>query len=365
MNIPNRTEYLKKQGHQGQKIMGVLPALYPRELLWAFDILPAEIWDPPGDILHANAHLQTTICPVVKRSLEFILTESPIINTGYLFPHTCDSLQNLATQVKDLIGVPVPVHTFYNPKGSYNRASRKYYTDILENFMTELETIHGSLDPQKLLTACMLGWEIDIKRIEIQNARMANRLPLSNVDYFKLIRAAEFMLPNDYLEVLKSVELTDTVSPPKTRILISGILPPGDEALQFLDELNISIGADDLLASSRRLPADTMDAPEIPFEYLTDRFFLQPPCSTRAGSLDVRSRHIHQLISKSDTQAVWFNMVKFCEPELFDHHLLVKELKKSGLPVLTLDTELQSGIAGQDRTRLEAFSEILLTEVVA
>jgi len=364
MNIPNRSEYLKELAQSDQKIMGVLPALYPRELLWAFDIHSAEIWDPPGEILHANAHLQTTICSIVKRSLEFILKEPDVINAGYLFPHTCDSLQNLGTQVKDLIGVSLPVYTFYNPKGSFNTTTTTYYRDILQNFQSSLEASYGPLDSEKLLAACVLSHKIDSHLITVQHARMTDQLPLSNSEYFKLMRAQEYLLPSDYLSLLEQVDILD--QPAKTtgiRLMVSGILPPTPEILEFLDELGVSVVADDLLAVSRRIPKFPMDPPTSALDYLTDRFFILPPCSTRGGDLDERLYHLSKLMNESQAQGLLFDIVKFCEPELFDHRLLVKTLRERNIPVLTLETELHNHISGQDKTRIEAFTELLFDMV--
>ncbi len=364
LSIPERSEYLKILSDSDQKIMGVLPALYPRELLWAFDLHAAEIWDPPGDILHANAHLQTTICPVVKKSLEFILKEPDVINTGYLFPHTCDSLQNLGTQVKDLIGVSLPVYTFYNPKGSFNNTTTKYYREILQNFQSMLEVSYGTLDSEKLQAACLLGHRIDSRLMDIQEARQTDRLLLGNQEYFQLMRAQEYLLPKDYMSLLEQVEILDQPSEgAKARILVSGILPPSPQILDFLDKLGVSIVADDLLAGSRRLPKFPMDPPDSPLDYLTDRFFILPPCSTRGGDLDERLHQLNKRSKSSKAQGVLFDLVKFCEPELFDHRLLVKTLREQKIPVLTLETELDSHLSGQDKTRIEAFIELLFEMV--
>ena len=366
MNIPDRSEYLNKLAKSGQKIMGVLPALYPRELLWAFDIHAAEVWDPPGEILHANAHLQATICPFVKKSLEFILKEPQIINAGYLFPHTCDSLQNLGTQVKDLIGVSLPVYTFYNPKGSFNNTTIKYYQDILQNFQSALEVIYGPLDPEKLQAACELSHRIDSHLLEIQQARMTDNLSMNNMEYFELMRAQEYLLPRDYVKHLEQVEILDQpVEKSAARIVVSGILPPPPETLDFLDDLGVRIVADDLLAVSRRIPKFAMDPPGSPQDYLTDRFFVLPPCSTRGGDLDERLHYLNTRMNDSRAQGILFDMVKFCEPELFDHRFLVKTLRERDVPVLTLETELENHISGQDKTRIEAFCERLFDLVSA
>ena len=366
ISIPKRSGYLTNLARSGRKIMGVLPALYPRELLWAFEIHSAEIWDPPGDILHANAHLQTTICPIVKKSLEFILKEPEIINAGYLFPHTCDSLQNLGTQVEDLIGVKVPTYSFYNPKGDFNSTTTRYYQDILQDFQKTLELVHGPLDPDKLLGACKLGHQIDTLLIDLHEARKTGRLSLNNAEYFSVIRSQEYLLPDEYLELLGTIDIhDDVVATPKARLLVSGILPPALEILELLDELDVSVVADDLLSSSRRIPKFKLDAPQSPLEYLSDRFFVLPPCSTKTGDLDERFHYLTSIIKNSHTHGVLFDIVKFCEPELFDHRTLVKLLRKNNIPVLTLETELQGNISGQVRTRIEAFVELLLEMDVA
>ena len=55
---PARKAYLlQQQQDYNRRLLGVFPAQYPREILWAMNILPVEIWDPPLDITHANAHL--------------------------------------------------------------------------------------------------------------------------------------------------------------------------------------------------------------------------------------------------------------------------------------------------------------------
>jgi len=360
MMIPNRKEYLQQQAQAGQKIMGVLPALYPKELLWAFDIISAEIWDPPGEILKANAHLQATICPVVKRGLEFILKDSTLVNSGYLFPHTCDSLQNLGSQVRDLIGTPQPVYTFYNPKGTFNNATQNYYLELLRDFQSILEAAHGPLDPEKLIAACELGFAIDEQLLKIQSSRLSDQLDLTNLEYFQILRAGEYLSPEDYFDILSQVKIADHPAHSKNkRLLLSGILPPDAETLSLLDELGVTIVAEDLLSGSRRLPIAQLDAPADPYEYLADRHFILPPCSTRASSLDERFHHLNKLISTSNAQGVLFNIVKFCEPELFDHRYLVKTIKKSGTPILSIETELLPGMSGQDRTRIEAFTEML------
>jgi len=65
-----RKEYLMRQKEEkGRKLFGIFPAYYPKEILWAMNVLPVEVWDPPLEVNHANAHLQPYICSVVKLGL--------------------------------------------------------------------------------------------------------------------------------------------------------------------------------------------------------------------------------------------------------------------------------------------------------
>ena len=52
-------------------------------------------------------------------------------------------------------------------------------------------------------------------------------------------------------------------------------------------------------------------------------------------------------------------MIKFCEPELFDVPLIRRRFEANGVPVLYLESELESALTGQTVTRLEAFVEML------
>lgn len=93
------------------------------------NVVPVEIWDPPLKVSHANAHVQPYICSVVKLGLELILQGKCDDLDGFLFPHTCDSIQNLASIVYNYLGMEKPCYFFYHPKAPYRDSSRLYYLE--------------------------------------------------------------------------------------------------------------------------------------------------------------------------------------------------------------------------------------------
>jgi benzoyl-CoA reductase/2-hydroxyglutaryl-CoA dehydratase subunit BcrC/BadD/HgdB len=357
---PSRREYLRQQKeNHGRHILGVFPAYYPREILWAMNALPAEIWDPPLAVSHANAHLQPYICSVVKLGLELILQGKCDDLDGFLFPHTCDSIQNLASIVYDYLGLDKPCYFFYNPKAPYRDSSRQYYLEQLKGLASRLEKQLGPLDPSQLKKRVEQGQELAALLRELYNLRAKGRLSASNAEFYQVIRLVEYLHPDDFIPLLKEFVATSKgLVRGGPAVILSGILPNPPEILTLLDNLGVRIADDDLLCCGRRLPVPPSRA-EDPFKALAESYFDMPPCTTKDSPVDKRIEYLVHKITVSGAKGVIFYMVKFCEPELFDVPQLVEELKKNGVPNLVIDSEIHQGVSGQLATRVEAFVEMI------
>jgi len=357
---PSRKEYLRQQkGIHGRHIFGVFPAQYPREILWAMNALPVEIWDPPLEVSQANAHLQPYICSVVKLGLELILQGKCEDLDGFLFPHTCDSIQNLASIVCDYLGINKPCCFFYHPKAPYRKSSRIYYLEQLKGLASRLEKQLGPLDPSKLKQGVEQGREVASLLGELYQMRGRGEFCASNAEFYQVIRQGEFLHPDDFVPLLgEFMEAFRGRADSGPAVILSGGLPSPPEILTLLDELGVRVTDDDLLACSRRLLVPPAKA-EDPFEALAECYFAMPPCTTKGSAVSERVDHLLEKIENSGAKGVIFNMVKFCEPELFDVPQLRAALKKRGLPSLVIDSELNQGISGQLTTRVEAFVEMI------
>jgi benzoyl-CoA reductase/2-hydroxyglutaryl-CoA dehydratase subunit BcrC/BadD/HgdB len=354
-----RKEYLIKQKKMGRHIFGVFPAQYPREILWAMNVVPVEIWDPPLEITGANAHLQPYICSVVKLGLELILQGKCDDLDGFLFPHTCDSIQNLASIVNDYLGMEKPCYFFYHPKAPFRDSSRIFYKEQLKGLAALLEKQLGPLDFSKLNQCVEQGRQVTSLLRELYNMRAKGELAASNAQFYRVIRQGEFLVPDDFIPLLKEFLTASkgrSVAGPS--VILSGVLPNPPEILALLDELGVRVADDDFLSCSRRLLVPFSQAQD-PFEAMAETYFAMPPCTTKGSSIEERLEFLLGKIKVSGARGVIFYMVKFCEPELFDVPQLVKELKKRGLATLVIDSELNQGLSGQLNTRVEAFVEMI------
>jgi len=355
-----RKEYIKIQKEiHGRHPFGVFPAQYPKEILWAFDILPVEIWDPPLEVTSANAHLQPYICSVVRLGLELILQGKGADLEGFLFPHTCDSIQNLASIVYDYLGLDKPCYFFYHPKQPYKDAARVYYRDQLKSLVARLERQFGPLDHAELRRRVAQGQELAAMTERLYDLRAKGRLRASNEAYYRVLRQGEYLHPDDFMPVLQAfLESAEGEATQAVSVILSGVLPNPPEMLTLLDSAGIRVSEDDFLCCSRRLRVPHSNA-EDPFEALTDGYFAMPPCTTKDSPLSSRVDSLLEKVEKCGASGVIFYVVKFCEPELFDVPELVEALKEKGISTLVMDVEINQGFGGQLATRIEAFAEMI------
>jgi benzoyl-CoA reductase/2-hydroxyglutaryl-CoA dehydratase subunit BcrC/BadD/HgdB len=359
-SIPSRKEYLRHQKHiHGRRLFGLFPAYFPREILWAMNGLPVEIWDPPLKVSHANTHLQPYICPVAKRGLELILQGQADEVEGFLFPHTCDSIQNLASIIRDYLGPDKPCYFFYNPKAPYRDSSHHYYVEELKGLVSRLEKQLGPLDLSELNRRTEQGERVGAVLRELYDVRARSELDVSNVEFYRVIRLGEYLHPDDFLPRLETFlkESQGRVSE-GVGVVLSGVLPDPPEILSLLDNLGVRVVEDDLLNCGRRLII-TGNEGEDPFEVLARRYFALPPCSTRASPLTERVDHLLKKMERTGARGAIFNMIKFCEPEFFDLPPLIGALKSKGCATLVVESELTPGLSAQLTTRVEAFVEMM------
>ncbi len=355
-----RKEYIITQKEKGRNLMGMFPAIYPKEVFWSFNILPVEIWDPTIEIRAANAHLQSYICSVARLGLELIIQGKCDFLEGFLFPHTCDSIQNLASIVNDFTEPPKQCYFLYHPKASSKAAARDFYRKQLDDLICSLEKQFGPLDQDLLVLRTAQASKISSLMREAYNLRASNKLATSNREFYEVIRRNEYLFPDDlipelqnFLEQKKTVESKNQIP-----VILSGILPNPPELLNLLDDLGIRIAHDDLLAGSRRLFPQRNEQTES-LDQITEGYFSLPPCSTKGSAISERGQYLSRLIDQTGAKGVIFNVVKFCEPEWFDVPNLRTVIKNKGIPSLVLDTELNQGLSGQICTRVEAFVEMI------
>lgn len=356
-----RKPYLEAQKSQhGRSVLASLPIFYPKPLFTAMNICVAEVWGPPGQPHNAEmGRIQTYVCPVVRNALAFLAGDGARVADGAFFPHTCDSIQGLATVLPDLGGWDRPVIHFLHPKGPRRESTLVYLDAELRKLAQNLERFTGrELSPERLRWAIELHREIDTTTLRILSRRAC--LDIRDHELYTTLRKGEYLWPEDYLTELKGLEARLGEQPVQRGIpvMLSGIVPEPMSIFEHLNEAGAYVAADDYAAIGRRVVAYPDTLPDDPFKALIEIYFAAPPCSTRALTMAPRREYLLEMIRSRGVKGVIFHTVTFCEPELFDLPILKSNIARLGTPMLHLESELEPTLSGQTITRLEAFVEM-------
>ncbi|MBW2525995.1 MAG: 2-hydroxyacyl-CoA dehydratase [Deltaproteobacteria bacterium] len=355
LDIPSRGDVIRRHRDAGGRIAGVFPIHYARALLRAFGILPVEVWGPPGyDYTESDAHLQAYTCSIVRAGLAFRLQGGLDATDLLLVPHGCDSLQGLGSVLLDFLDPGKPVLTLYAPRGEGPDAVQ-FLADELGAMRHHLGAITG-LDPsdEELGEAIELEEMADHALAELYGARPL--LPLSDRDFYQVVRAREYLPAEDFLELSETtLQLRGEQPLSGVPLLVSGVLPEPTELFDAIADAGAWIAADDFLCTGRRLyPAG--DSPK-PLRRMAQSLLGAPPDSTRGSTVEARAAHLIALCRARSVKAAVFYIVKFCEPEQFYLPLLRKALEQHGIRSVEIEVDISEPYPHQATTRLEALLE--------
>jgi len=277
-----------------------------------------------------------------------------------LFPHTCDSIQGLASLAPAWGGWSKPAFRFIHPKGDLRASLRTFLEAELRALATQLASLTGrEVRAEALAEAIALHDAID--GVKHRLLRERRHLPLADRDLYALLRRGEYLWPTDHLAELRDAEAQLTEAPVQNGVplMVTGYVPEPAALFDILGEAGALIVADDYAAVGRRVVSQPPAAQDDPVATLAERQLAAPPCPTRGQSQATRIDYLSRLFHDSGAAGVVVHTVKFCEPELFDVPAIRKHFSAANVPVLLLEGELEAELSGQMVTRIEAFVEMV------
>ena len=355
--IPRRSEVIQNHKEKGGQIAAVFPIHYPRGLFRAFDILPVEVWGPPGvDTSQADAHLQAYVCTIVKNGLSFLLSGGLDGCDYIVVPHGCDSLQGLGSILLDFVKPRQTVLPIYLPRQDRD-ASIEFLTDEFKSVEERLRKTTGKKPSVSDLTKAVHREEAaDQVLKDLFNRR--TRLRLSNLEFYRLVRSREYLPAEVFAEIGHST--LEQGGEPDTKgipLVLSGLVPEPMELLEVITKADGVVVADDFACSGRRLY--TAGKGTEPHRRMANSILTAAPDSTRGSSIEDRIRHLKKLVESSGAKGIIFYDIKFCEPEQFYLPQVRAALDQAGIRSVAMEGDLDQQIGQQLVTRIEAFLETL------
>jgi len=355
MEIPTRATIIKQVKKSGLKIAAVLPFHYPRALLRVYGFHPMEIWGPPHvDHLDGLQHFPEYTCKIVQNATRFLLDLPTATIDCILIPHTCDSLQGMASVLKDFIKPDQPILTIYHPRGR-RESDLLFMEKELKCLAKNLEAVSGKMPTNEEFSAAIeLEDEATGLLAEISQHRAT--YDVSDREFYTLLRSREYLPTEQFIQVANNVPkgIPELKGP---GLMISGIVPEPLELFDRINDLGAHVVIDDLACCSRRIYKTFKEAD--PFKRMAKQLISMPPDTTVSTPYRERFDYLTQQMQKSHARGVLVYNVKFCEPELFYIPMFEQTMKDAGWPFLFIETELSPEIPQQVLNRINSFVEVL------
>jgi benzoyl-CoA reductase/2-hydroxyglutaryl-CoA dehydratase subunit BcrC/BadD/HgdB len=334
--------------------IGFLTAYVPEELFHAAGFTPAFIFHAPDDRGHARTHLPGFTCWVAGSALDQALAGELDNLTGMALAQTCDTMQGFTDLWRR--NVPhIPLFHFGMPTRLDGPNARAYL----------LAEVRGLRERVRAVTGCSITDDALRESLALYNraralvrSLYARAAEFSPSDLYARVRAT-FRMPKE------GVVRGDDFSRPATKVattsapLLILVGPALADVVLFgvIDEVGARVVGDLLDLGERYFAVDAAEDGD-PLEALADRLLALTPTPTKHHPQRARAAQLLSLVQERGAHGVIFARQKFCEPHGFDYVQMTRALDEAGVPHLLVELE-QASQAGQLRTRVEAFVEML------
>lgn len=342
--------------YPGRRAFGYVCPYAPVELLHAAGFTPVRLMQLSGVVALANAHLPSFTCALARTITERMLTAELDFLKGVLFVHTCDTMQ-CAADIWRMAQPRFAVLNFSLPSVLGQASAHIYLLSELHHLASFLQSAFGVEVTERTLRASIAIYN---EQRRLLAALYENRRRLA-VDQFWPLVLASMVTPveehNTALgEALREAQEKKDVAQGPGVVLVGAVLD--DMAIpQLIVELGGQVVGDDLCTGNRYFDV-LADEQKEPYAALAERYLQRPPCPAKHDAARPHAQRLLDQVRQSRAQGVIFVLPKFCDPHGFDYVLLAKALADVGVPHLLVETDVTLP-AGQLRTRLQAFLEIL------
>lgn len=162
----------------------------------------------------------------------------------------------------------------------------------------------------------------------------------------------------DLYEKLKNIKNTGTA--PVRIMVVGGMISDGDRTIMDLLEkdLNVSVVIEDHCTGFSQFARENKTSLDDPWQYLADEYLDQAPCA-RQYPITERVDFAANLAKEYNVDGVIFTYIKFCPCYGMTKKLFIDKFEELGIPLLEQENSYMANDAGQIKTRLEAFIEVI------
>ncbi|MDD3512972.1 MAG: 2-hydroxyacyl-CoA dehydratase family protein [Synergistaceae bacterium] len=363
-----RTSIIEEYKRQGGKIFGWLCTYVPEELIHAAGALPIRItgYSREMELEDGTAYLYSNSCSFSRSCLQLGLQGDYDILDGVVGGSTCDGARRLFDVWRQY--VKTPFNQVLTVPRKFNERAHDLYYDQVVLFKENLERfLQVTITDEALLKSIGVFNEFRSLLKQLYEYRKRDVPPVSGAETMEVLNAS-FRMPKEqfnlHLRNLLSVLPENGIGmKSRARVLVIGSILTNPDFLNHIEEQGALVVADELCTSTRYWSDPIVLEEDVPpLKSVARRYLNNFPCARMVPS-DERFNRIMALAKDFRADGVISQTIRYCVPYAHDLPLLGAELKKHGLPMLTLDVEYGTSGSGQVQTRVQAFLEMLEAKV--
>lgn len=359
---------MKEHKDRGGKIVGIYCSFVPTELIMAAGAVPVSLCATSEEpISAAEAHLPPNLCPLIKASYGFALTDTCpyfYFSDFIVGETTCDGKKKMFELLNEL----KETYVMQLPSARDEIALNMWEQEIYK-FWKKLEDFYGiSISEEDVKKAIMQkNAERDLV-LEYLELSKLNPSPISGYELGTKLDALSFIpdmeercnqIRQRIAEVKSDWEKNYKGKVArKPRILITGCPNGGvrDKTIKVLEELGADVVAFDTCNSNRE-KIEKVDI-SLPVAKALAKKYLNINCSVMSPN-NSRLRFISDMIDEYEVDGVLEIILQACHTFSIESYNVKKAVVAKGIPYIKIETDYSKADVGQINTRLEAFLETI------
>lgn len=357
---------------EGRKVIGSFCVFVPEELVLAVDgVLVGLCSGADFAVEEVEKYLPRNTCALIKSALGFKLGQvCPYLESADLIvgENTCDGKKKAYETMGGLVP-KVYVMDLPQMKTAEGRALLK---SEYQRFFNKMEELSGrKITPASLKKGIQT---VNAKRralARLNALRAKDPAPISGLDALLINQVSFYDNPIRFTDAVNRIcdELEQRVAQEQgvfpqgaKRVLLSGcpMAVPNWKVPWILETSGAVIVGEESCVGERGLRNsvdDSAESVEGLLDAIVDRYF-DIDCAVFTPNPD-RPRHVREMAAAYNAQGVIHYSLQFCQPYQMEAIPMERGLKNDGIPTLRLETDYGAEDAGQLKTRIEAFLEML------
>ncbi|HSW20861.1 MAG TPA: 2-hydroxyacyl-CoA dehydratase family protein [Ramlibacter sp.] len=350
----------------GGKVIGSFPMHFPAEAVHAAGALPLILQEAEDPITVGHASFYPFFCGYTRSIVDQAERGDLAFVDAVMFGDHCVQVLSAADTVR--VRRPELPMNFYQLIPSLRDAwSEDNSVGILRRLIAAVEAAVGVSVTEDALRASIALFNENRQLIrELYARRRRGEVSLTSLEMQHIVKSSMVMDKATHNTMLRQLttELAAAPAPSgKVPVYLSGHLcqAPKLEVLSMIEECGAIVVDDDLYHGFRYVSTDVDDTSD-PVRALARWYIARnwgAPCPTRIDPKTDWDEWLLEATRKSGAAGMIVLLAKYCEPHYYYYPRIKATFERADMPHVLIETEHELVAAGNLRTRIESFVEMI------